>query len=139
MSMALSCFIAGVRRDRTHFRDSEERYRILAETASDAIIVIDEHGEILYVNAVAEGTFGACAEELIGRNLTLLLPGGGYQSQLTEMKHRLDTRLKPVAVQMPGLRQCGKPLLVEMTLGTSSHRGKGVFTAIIRDITGHPR
>jgi PAS domain S-box-containing protein len=84
---------------------------------------------------VAEKTFGAPAAELLGRSLSVLLPGGGYQAQLHEMKHRLDTRKKPVVVQLPGVRQCGAPLLVEMTLGTSTHRGKGVFTAIIRDVT----
>ena len=135
VSILLSCFIAAVRRERNQFRDSEERYRLLAETASDAIIVIDEREQILYVNAVAEKTFGAPAVNLLGQSLSVLLPSGGYQTELNEMKHRLDTRKKPVVVQLPGLRQCGAPLLIEMTLGTSTHRGKGVFTAIMRDVT----
>jgi PAS domain S-box-containing protein len=137
VALLLSSVVAAIRRERNQLRDSEERYRILAETASDAIIVIDEQGEILYVNPVAEKLFGTESGQLLGKNLNCLLPGDGYQAQLCEMKHRLDTRKKPVAVQLPGLHHSGAHLLIEMTLGGSSHRGKSVFTAIIRDITGH--
>jgi PAS domain S-box-containing protein len=136
LALLLSSLVASVRRERDQLRDSEERYRILAETASDAIIVIDEEGEILYVNPVAEKVFGTEAKRLLGQNLNRVLPGDGYREQLSEMKDRLDSRKKPVAVQLPGLHQCGDRLLIEMTLGTSSHRGRNLFTAILRDITG---
>jgi PAS domain S-box-containing protein len=88
---------------------------------------------------VGERIFGAPVGQLLGKNLNCLLPGDLYQAQLCEMKRRLDTRKKPVAVQLPGLHQSGEKLVVEMTLGNSSHRGKSVFTAIIRDITRHTR
>ena len=55
------------------------------------------------------------------------------------MKHHLDSRKKAVAVQLTGLHHTGEHLLVEMTLGTSSHRGRNLFTAIIRDSTGQKR
>lgn len=135
VALLLSSFVAEVRRERRQLRDSEERYRLLAETASDAIVVIDECGEILYVNPMAQRLFGADAENLLGQKLSRLLPGDGYQAELKEMKHRLDTRKKPVALQLPGLHKSGEHLLVEMTLGVSSHRGRDAFTAVIRDIT----
>jgi PAS domain S-box-containing protein len=137
--MLLSSFVAALRRERNHLRDSEARYRMLVETASDAIIVVDDEGEILYVNPVAEKIFGNRASELLGRNLALLLPGDAYKRQLTEMKRHLDSRKKAVAVQMPALHQSGECLVVEMTLGPASHRGRDFFTAIIRDITGQQR
>lgn len=139
VSLMLSSFVAALRRDLKQLQDSEERYRMLVETASDPIIVIDERGEILYVNPEAEKVFGGQAKKLIGRNLALILPGDGYQTTLNEMKRHLDSRKKAVAVQLSGLDQSGKHLLVEMTLGTSSHRGRNLFTAIIRDITGQQR
>jgi PAS domain S-box-containing protein len=139
LALLASSFVADLRRERNHLRDSEERYRVLAETASDAIIVIDEHGEILYVNPVGERTFGARADQLRGQKLDLLLPGNRYQAQISELHHRLDTRQKPVAVQLPARHQSGEHLLVEMTLGSASHRGKSIFTAIIRDITAQAR
>ena len=69
VALLLSSVVAGIRRERNQLRDSEERYRILAETASDAIVVIDERGGILYVNPVAEKIFGAQAGQLLGKNL----------------------------------------------------------------------
>jgi len=135
VSLLLSSFIAAIRRERNQLRDSEARYRLLAETASDAIIVIDDEGEILYVNPEAEKVFGSPARQLVGQNLARLLPGDGYRAELRGMKQHLDSRKKAVAVRLPGLHQNGEPLLVEMTIGTSSHRGRNLFTAIIREIT----
>lgn len=135
LAVLLSLSVAGLRRERDQSRDNEERYRMLAESAPDAIIVIDERGEILYLNPAAEQTFATRAEVLRGRNLNLLLPGDHYQAQLGELKQNLDTRKRPVAVKLPGLSQGGEHLQVAMTVGTAYHRGRSVFTAILRDIT----
>lgn len=139
VAMLLSSFISALRSEINILRDSEERYRVLAETASDAIIVIDEKGEILYVNPVSEKVFGARSGQLIGKNLNLLLPGDGFHAKLAEMKRHLDTRQNAAAVRLPAIHQSGQPLLVEMTLGSASHRGKSIFTAIIREVTGQER
>jgi PAS domain S-box-containing protein len=136
-ALMASSLVAACRRERNILRDSEERYRILAETASDAIIVIDEKGEILFVNPVAETTFGAPAEKLLGQNLAVLLPDDLYQSHLAEIRRHLDTRKKAVAVQLPGRSLSGGKLLLEMTLGAFSKHGKNLFTAILRDVS-HP-
>ena len=139
VALMVSSLVAACRRERNMLRDSEERYRILAETASDAIIVIDEAGEILFVNPVAEKTFGASAGQLLGQNLAVLLPDNLYQPHLAEIRRHLDTRKKAVAVQLPGRNLGGGQILLEMTLGTFSKHGKNLFTAILRDITKHER
>jgi PAS domain S-box-containing protein len=135
LALLLSLFVAGLRHERDHLRDTEECYRLVAESASDAIFVIDERGEILYLNPAAERTFGMQAGALRGRNLSQLLPGNDYSAQLGELKRNLDTRKRPVALQLSGRRDTGEQVLVEMTLGSSCLRGRGVFPAIVRDIT----
>jgi len=137
VSLMVSSLVAACRRERNFLRDSEERYRSVAETASDAILVIDERGEILFVNPVAERTFGGSAEKLLGQNLGLLMPDNSYQPHLTEVNHHYDSRKKPVAVKLPGRNLSGGKILLEMTLGAFSKHGKNLFTAIIRDITKH--
>jgi PAS domain S-box-containing protein len=55
-------------------RENEERYRIMAETAQDAIITINAEGTILFVNSAAEEIFGYTIEEMQGQQLSMLLP-----------------------------------------------------------------
>jgi PAS domain S-box-containing protein len=54
--------------------ESEEKYRIVAETATDAIISIDEKSTILFINRAAKRIFGYEIEEMIGQSLTMLMP-----------------------------------------------------------------
>ena len=56
------------------FQDIVENSRIIAETASDAIITINEDSRILFVNRAAVNVFGYSVEELLGAELTMLMP-----------------------------------------------------------------
>jgi PAS domain S-box-containing protein len=137
IALMLSSLIAGLRKERNYLRESEERYRILAESASDAIIVIDEQEMIQFVNPVAERLFGAKAEELLGQNLARLLPDETYQLPLADLKNHLDSRKPAMAVRLPCRHTSGKSILVEMTIGTFARQGRNLFTAILREITHH--
>jgi len=55
-------------------RESEARFRTLAETASDVILTINPAGQILFANRAAERVFGCPVPALIGEPLTRLLP-----------------------------------------------------------------
>ena len=55
-------------------RDSEGKYRVLVETAFDGIITIDEQGTIQSCNAAAERMFGYPREDLLRRNVAILMP-----------------------------------------------------------------
>jgi PAS domain S-box-containing protein len=54
--------------------ESEEKYRIVAETATDAIISINEQSTILFINHAATRMFGYQIEQMIGQSLTMLMP-----------------------------------------------------------------
>jgi PAS domain S-box-containing protein len=66
-------------------RASEERYRILAETAQDIIYVIDREFRMTYINEYGARQFGRSLPELIGRHLTELFPPETTQWQLADM------------------------------------------------------
>src|SRR5262249_20373514 len=55
-------------------RESDRRFRTLAETASDAIITIDQQGAIVLANLAAERIFGHSMAEMLGKDLTMLMP-----------------------------------------------------------------
>ncbi len=55
-------------------QDFAESSRIISETASDAIITINEQSRILFVNRAAVNIFGYAIEEMLGAELTMLMP-----------------------------------------------------------------
>ena len=62
------------KREEAARRDSEERHRVIVETASDAVISADESGTILLANPATTRVFGYDPAELIGKPLTILMP-----------------------------------------------------------------
>src|SRR5206468_12894991 len=91
----------------------------IQEAASDAILTIDEQGEILSVSRAAEKIFGYGVQEMIGQRLDRLIP---------------DYKQKPDVLEVPGVRKDGKHVQVELSLGEYKKNGKHIYTAIIRDI-----
>ncbi|MBC7931565.1 MAG: PAS domain S-box protein [Rubrivivax sp.] len=123
-------------------RDSEERYRIVAETASDAIISIDESSTILFVNRAAEKIFGYAISEMAGRKLTMLMPEYLRHLHDTGVSRYAKTGHKNIswaAVELPGLHKDGREIPLELSFGEYSREGQRVFTGVIRDITERKR
>src|SRR3989441_8360601 len=72
-------------------RDSEERFRAVAETATDAIVSADKRGHITYFNPGAERIFGYAARDVIGRPLTLLMPQRFHEAHRQGLSRFLST------------------------------------------------
>ena len=66
--------------------ENEIRFNVLAEAAADAIISIDDQSTILYVNPAAGRMFGYELVEMVGKNLTCLMPGHLRQIHLASVK-----------------------------------------------------
>lgn len=120
-------------------RESEARYRVVAETASDAIMTIDESTNVLFANRAAEKIFGYQLSELVGASLTKLVPEYSGHLYSTAMADRtLDASRQPVAwkaVSVPGLHKDGHEIPLEISFGQVITDGKRVFTAVARDVT----
>ncbi len=122
--------------------ESETRYRTLTETASDAIITIDEASKIIYVNEAVEEMFGYKPEELTGKNLTVLMPER-FRSQHNEgISRYLRTSRKHIswaAIELPGKHKSGAEIPLELSFGTFEKEGRRFFTGIARDISERKR
>lgn len=119
-------------------RESEARFRSLAETATDAIISADERGEIVYFNPAAEKLFGHAARDVLGRSLTLLMPERFHAAHLAGLERYLSTgraRVVGRTVELAGRRKDGSEFPLELSLGAWKSGTRSFFTAILHDIS----
>ncbi|MBN1993195.1 MAG: PAS domain S-box protein [Anaerolineae bacterium] len=119
-------------------RESEERYRIVAETATDAIITIDETSQIIFVNSAAETTFGYTRDELLGQPLQMLIPKPVHHAHHIALNQYINTGQKHghwQAMETRGIHKNGREILLEISLGESVKNNKHFFTGVMRDIT----
>lgn len=123
-------------------RESEERFRTLAETASDAIITIDDESRILYVNSAGQNIFGHSVEEMTGADLTTLIPDYLRHLHSAGLGRHVETGVKHISwdrVELPGRHKDGHEIPVEISFSEFARNGKQYFTGIIRDITERKR
>lgn len=126
------------RRAEAALAESEARYRIVAETASDVLVTIDEKSTILYLNPAAEKVFGHALKDMLGKSLTMLMPEYLRHVHEAALKSYRETGQRHIsweAVEVPGLHKDGYEIDLEISFGEYKHEGRHLFTAIIRDIT----
>lgn len=122
--------------------ETEERFRVIAETASDAIITVDEASTILFVNPAVEKIFGYSPQELKGASLTTLMPDYLRRVHNAGIKRYIETDRKHIpwtGVELPGLHKNGREIPVEISFGEFTKEGRRFFTGIIRDISERKR
>ena len=124
--------------DESARRDSEARYRVVVETASDAVVSMDESGTILLANPATSRVFGYEPAELIGKQLTILMPesmrklhDGGFRRYLATGERHLNWQ----GTEFPCLRKNGEEFPAELSFGELTRNGRRVFTGFIRDIS----
>ncbi len=118
---------------------AEERFQSVVQTATDAIILWDVHGNILSWNKGATTLFGYSQEEIMGRSLTLIIPARYHEA------HRYGMALVGLAggggrgivktVELHGLRKNGEEFPIEMAPSKSLLREETFYFGIIRDIS----
>ncbi|MBF0239877.1 MAG: PAS domain S-box protein [SAR324 cluster bacterium] len=119
-------------------KESESRYRLVAEGASDGLITIDEYGKIFYANRASEKIFGYHIFEMIGKNIEMLVPENMRSFHLETIKRYIHSgKSNPVwsVWEFDGLRKDGIPFPMEISFGEYVREQKSFFTGIYRDIT----
>ena len=120
------------------FPADEESYRIVAETAVDAIIAIDRNSTILFLNPATERIFGYTADEMVGQQMTMLMPEHLRSLHHAGLRRYLDTGQRHISwegIELPGLHKDGREIPLEISFGEFSKGGQHIFVGIVRDIT----
>ena len=120
-------------------RRSEARFKAITMTASDAILLMDDKGKIVYWNPAAERIFGYSAEEATGRDLHVFLaPQRLHGEYLKGFSRFAMTGQGPVinrSVEMAALKKDGTEFPIEISTSAMSISGKWHALGIVRDIS----
>ncbi len=117
---------------------SDEKYRLLVETASDAIVSIDDKGMIVFANPAIATVFGYEPTEVMGKPLKLLMPEhmrkvheGGFTRYLATGQRHINWQ----GTELTALRKNGEEFPVEISFGELIRDGHKIFTGFLRDIS----
>lgn len=119
-------------------RASEAHLRSILETVPDAMIVIDEQAVIQSFSAAAERQFGYTPDEVVGRNVSMLMPEP-YRSQhdgyMDRYRRTGERRIIGIGRLVVGQRSDRSTFPMELAVGEMRSGGVRYFTGFIRDLT----
>ncbi len=118
-------------------RASRRRFRSILDTATAAILSIDENHRIILFNNAAERIFGYSRDEVLGRDLGILIPTK-YGDHSRYVERFLETRqgtLVGRTINLTALRKTGEEFPIELSLSFLEMESGVTFTAVIRDLT----
>jgi PAS domain S-box-containing protein len=122
------------------FRESEKNYRLLTETALDAIVSLNPEGRVLLWNRAAERIFGWSRSEAVGSSLVDLIIPIQQAETVREWfgKSATDVMLaKPMEIEAK--RKDGSRIIAEMSISSRNSPAGKITTTVIRDITERKR
>ncbi len=126
------------KRAEAHLAQMEGRYRGLLEAAPDAMVVVNQAGEIVLLNVQAEKQFGYRRDELVGQRVTNIIPDGfaerliadGLRSEEDALAQQIGT-----GIELTARRKDGSQFPIEIMLSPLQSADGTLVTAAIRDIS----
>jgi diguanylate cyclase (GGDEF)-like protein/PAS domain S-box-containing protein len=122
--------------------ESEAKYRGLLEAAPDAMVVVDQRGEILLLNVQAEKQFGYHRDELVGQKVKNIIPEGFAERLIADALRSAEDALAQqigTGIELNGRRKDGSEFPIEIMLSPLESAEGILVTAAIRDITTRKR
>jgi PAS domain S-box-containing protein len=118
--------------------DAEAKYRGLLEAAPDAMVVVNQAGEIVMLNIQAEKQFGYSRDELIGQRVTNIIPEGFAERLIADdLRTAADALAQQIGtgIELLARRKDGTDFPIEIMLSPLDSVDGVLVTAAIRDIS----
>ena len=117
---------------------TEAHLRSILATVPDALIIIDEMGMILSFSPASEKMFGYAEEEVVGENVSMLMPSPDRERHDGYLKSYRDTGVRKIigiGRVTTARHRDGNSFPIELSVGEARFDGKRVFTGFIHDIS----
>jgi PAS domain S-box-containing protein len=126
------------KRDPGNNSESDAKYRGLLEAAPDAMVVVNQGGEIVLVNVQAERQFGYRRDELVGQKVKSIIPEGFAERLVADATRSTVEALAQqigMGIELSGRRKDGSEFPIEIMLSPLESAGRVLVTAAIRNIS----
>jgi len=130
------------KRNLIEIQASENRFRALIDTISDGVIVIDTKGRIQTFNPAATILFGHAQEEVLGKNISMLMPNPYVSTHDSYLQNYLSTGIQKmigIGRETIGQRKDSSTFPMELAVSELKVDGELLFIGIVRDITMRKR
>jgi len=120
----------------------EAHLRSILDTVPESMVVIDERGTVTSFSAAAQRLFGYTADEVLGRNVKMLMPSPDREAHDGYLQRYLRTgerRIIGLGRVVTGRRKDGSTFPMELSVGEAIADGTRIFTGFIRDLTSRHR
>jgi two-component system sensor kinase FixL len=123
-------------------RESESRMRAIVNTAVDAIITIDERGIVQTMNPATERLFGYSTDEVVGRNVSMLMPepdSSAHDSYLANYIRTRKAKIIGIGREVTAKRKDGTTFAADLAVSEIRLGDRRLFTAMVHDISERRR
>lgn len=128
--------------DPDEYIDSQVQFRAFLDSTPDAIITINDRGEIVSVNPATERLFGYERSELHGRNVSMLMPSPDREQHDEYLRRYLETgtpRIIGIGRDITARRKDGGTFPARLSVSEFEAHGRKYFTGMLHDITDRVR
>lgn len=127
-------------------RLSEARLQALVDTVLDTLvdglIIIDRRGQMQLYNRACESLFGYSPDEVIGKNVKMLMPPELSREHDQYLLNYQNTRIRKIigiSREVTGQRKDGSTFPMHLAVGEATHLGEPIYVGVIRDLTARNR